>query len=302
MLPGAMEQAQPPLAAKHTSVLGVLCGAGAAFCWALGFVAARHGIDVGVSPFVLALHRYVWPGLLVLPLLAKSGFAEIRSVGWRHAFTLAIFGGLPLALLSYVGYVFVPLGHGGIIQPSCAALGGLFLARFVLKETLPARRLAGALIIVVGLAVIGAEALRTIGPHGVGGDLLFVTAGCFFATFGMLVRRWRIAAMQAVAITSVLSLVCLPFLAFSYDNLLAAGFWENLLQAIVQGALTGAGGTYLFTRAVFLLGVSRAALFPSLVSPFVLLIGFLALGVTPSLSQLVGLVLVLVGFRLTQRA
>lgn len=296
-----MDEAPPPVAVKHTTALGVACGAGAALCWALGFVAARHGIDVGVPPFVLALHRYVWPGLLVLPLLARSGFAEIRSVGWARSFTLAVFGGLPLALMSYVGYVFVPLGHGGIIQPSCAAVGGLFLARFVLREPLPPRRLAGALIIVVGLAVIGAEALRTIGAHGVGGDLLFVAAGCFFATFGMLVRRWRIAAMQAVIITSVLSLVCLPLVALTYDNLLAAGFWENLLQAIVQGALTGAGATYLFTRAVVLLGVSRAALFPSLVSPFVLLIGFLALGIVPSVSQLVGLVIVLLGFRLTQQ-
>jgi drug/metabolite transporter (DMT)-like permease len=286
---------------RHSTALGVACGAGAALCWALGFVAARHGIDVGVSPFVLALHRYVWPGLLALPLLAKSRFVEMRSLGWGRSFTLAIFGGLPLALSSYVGYLFVPLGHGGIIQPSCAALGGLLLARFVLREPLPARRLVGALIIVVGLAVIGAEALRTIGAHGVGGDLLFVAAGCFFATFGMLVRRWRIAAMQAVVITSTLSLVCLPFLAFSFDNLIAAGFWENLLQAIVQGALTGAAATYLFTRAVVLLGVSRAALFPSLVSPFVLLIGFLVLGIVPSGLQLVGLAVVLVGFRLTQQ-
>jgi drug/metabolite transporter (DMT)-like permease len=296
-----MDQMLPP-PVKHPTALGVLCGAGAALCWALGFVAARHGIDVGVSPFVLALHRYVWPGLLALPFLAKSGFAEIRSVGWRRSFTLAIFGGLPLALLSYLGYVFVPLGHGAIIQPSCAALGGLMLARFVLKEPLPARRVAGALVIVVGLAVIGAEALRAIGAHGVGGDLLFVAAGCFFAAFGMLVRRWQIEAMQAVAITSALSLLCLPFLALTYDNLIAAGFWENLLQAIIQGTLSGAGATYLFTRAVVLLGVSRAALFPSLVSPFVLLIGFLALGVVPSVSQLAGLAIVLVGFRLTQQS
>jgi drug/metabolite transporter (DMT)-like permease len=296
-----MDQTQPPPAIRQTMALGVLCGAGAALCWALGFVAARHGIDVGVSPVVLALHRYVWPGLLALPFLAKTRFAEIRSVGWGRGFILAIFGGVPLALLSYVGYVFVPLGHGGIIQPSCAALGGLILARVVLKEPLPPRRVAGALIIVVGLAVIGAEALRTIGAHGVGGDLLFVAAGCFFATFGMLVRRWRIAAMQAVAITSVLSLFCLPLLGFTYNNLVTAGFRENLLQAIVQGTLSGAGATYLFTRAVVLLGVSRAALFPSLVSPFVLLIGFLALGVVPTVSQLVGLVIVLAGFRLTQQ-
>ncbi len=277
------------------------CGAGAALCWALGFVAARHGIDVGMSPFVLALHRYVWPGLVLLPFVAASGLRDLAGMGWRRGFTLAVFGGLPLALLSYLGYLFVPLGHGGIIQPSCAALGGMILARFVLNEPLPARRVVGALVIVLGLAVIGAEAFRTIGAHGVGGDLLFVAAGCFFAVFGMLVRRWRVAAMQAVTVTSILSLVGLPMLFFTFDNMVAAGFWENLFQAVVQGTLTGPAATYLFTRAVVLLGVSRAALFPSLVSPFVLLIGFVALGIVPSVSQLVGLVIVVAGFQLTQR-
>jgi drug/metabolite transporter (DMT)-like permease len=294
-----MDLAPPPV--KHAKAVGVACGAGAALCWALGFVAARHGIDVGVSPLVLALHRFVWPGLVLLPFVAGSGWRNLGGIGWSHGFALAVFGGLPLALLSYLGYLFVPLGHGGIIQPSCAALGGMILARVVLKEPLPARRVVGALVIVVGLAVIGAEAFRTIGAHGVGGDFLFVAAGCFFAVFGMLVRRWRVAAMQAVAVTSILSLVGLPILLFTFDNMVAAGFWENLFQAVVQGTLTGPAATYLFTRAVVLLGVSRAALFPSLVSPFVLLIGFVALGIVPSVSQLVGLVIVVAGFQLTQR-
>jgi drug/metabolite transporter (DMT)-like permease len=286
---------------KHATALGVACGAGAALFWAFGFVAARHGIDVGVSPLILALHRFMWAGLALLPFAAAKGFSDLGGIGWRRGFTLALFGGLPLALLSYIGYVYVPLAHGGIIQPSCAALGGLTLARLIVKEPLPPRRVAGALTIVVGLVVIGAEALRTIGAHGVGGDLLFVAAGSFFATFGVLIRLWRVPAMQAVTITSVLSLVGLPILLFKFDNLLSAGFLENLMQAVVQGALSGAGATYLFTRAVVLLGVSRAALFPSLVSPFVLLVGFLALGVVPSVSQLVGLVIVVVGFRLTQK-
>jgi drug/metabolite transporter (DMT)-like permease len=197
--------------------------------------------------------------------------------------------------------VFVPLGHGGVIQPSCAALGGLILARLVLKEPLPPRRIAGALLIVVGLAVIGSEAVRTMGPQGILGDLLFVLAGCFFATFGILVRRWQIAPLRAAAITSVLSLTGLPLLLLGVDKLFASSFLENLMQAIVQGALTGAGATYLFARAVVLLGAGRAVLFPSLVPPFTLLVGFLALGEVPSASQLIGLAVVVVGFPLTQR-
>ncbi len=213
---------------------------------------------------------------------------------------LTLFGGLPLALWSYFGYVYVPLAHGSIIQPSCAALGGLLLARIVLHEPLPSRRIVGALIIVLGLVIIGAEALETMGRQGLFGDLLFVAAGSSFAMTGLLLRRWRLAPMRAAAVTSVLSLVGFPLLFFAYDNLLAAGWIENLLQAVVQGVFAGPGAIYLFARAVVLLGAGRAALYPSLVPPFTLLIGYFALGEVPSLWQFVGLGIVVIGFRLTQ--
>ena len=292
---------EPALTAKYATAWGVACGAGAALFWAFGFIAARQGVTSGLSPLVIALHRFTWPGLALLPLVAKNNFADLRMIGIGRGVALALFGGLPLALLSYVGYIFVPLGHGAVVQPSCAALGGLILARLVLKEPLPPRRIAGAIAIVIGLAVIGAEALRTIGAHGVLGDLLFVAAGCCFAVFGVLVRHWRLGAVRATAVTSVLSLVGLPILLGSFSNMLAAGFYENLMQAVVQGALAGAGAIYLFTRAVVLLGAGRAVLFPSLVPPFTLLIGYLTIGEAPTVSQVVGLIIVIAGFQLTQR-
>ncbi len=290
-----------PWASKSATARGIACGAGAALFWALGFVAARQGVTAGLSPLVIALDRFAWPGLALIPMLAADRFGDLRRLGWRRSAALALSGGLPLALFSYIGYLFVPLGHGAIIQPACAAVGGMLLARLVLKEALPARRIVGALAIVAGLAVIGAEALGTMGAQGVLGDLLFVAAGSCFAVFGMLLRLWQIPALPAVAVTSVLSLAGLPILLFSYANFLAAGFFENLLQAVVQGAFAGAGAIYLFTRAVILLGVGRAALYPSLVPPFTLVIGALALGEIPSVWQLIGLVMVVVGFRLTQR-
>jgi drug/metabolite transporter (DMT)-like permease len=291
----------PPQLAKHATALGVIFGAAASLCWALGFVAARQGVTHGLSPLVIALHRFIWPGMALFPMVAANGFRTIRVVGWQRSVALALTGGLPLALFSYIGYVHVPLGHGALIQPSCAALGGLLLARFLLKEPLPPRRIVGAVTILAGLAVIGAEALHTLGSSGVFGDLLFVAAGSCFAMFGILLRLWLVPAMRAVAITSVLSLAGLPVLLFSFDNMVAAGFAENLMQAVVQGALAGAGAIYLFTRSVVLLGASRAVLFPALVPPFTLLVGFLALGEVPSVSQLIGLVIVIAGFRLTQR-
>jgi drug/metabolite transporter (DMT)-like permease len=291
----------PPLPA---TAAGIACGAGAAAFWAAGLVAARHGIAIGFSPADIVFHRFVWAGLVALPFLARTGLGDLGGVGWVRGILLTLFGGPVLALFSYAGFLLVPLAHGGLIQPSCAALGGLMLATLVLKEKLPAYRAAGAAVIVAGLAVIGGEALVTIGAHGLLGDLSFVTAGTMFAIFGMLLRLWRIAPIRAVAITSVVSLVDLPvhWLAFGFERMIAQGLLENLAQLVAQGVFAGAGATYLFTRSVVLLGAGRAAVFPSLVPGFTLLIGFLVLGEVPSLAQLAGFAIVLIGFRLTQKS
>jgi drug/metabolite transporter (DMT)-like permease len=267
-------------------------------------VAALHGVAIGLSPFDIALHRLIWAGLFFLPFVRHGGAADVAGVGWGRSIALTVFGGPPLALVSYAGFLLVPLGHGGVIQPSCAALGGLLLSAVILKDKLLATRVAGAIGIVLGLVIIGYEALSTFGAGGVLGDLCFVVAGLLFATFALLLKLWRITPIRAVAITSVLSLVMIPIQAvfFGFDRLIAVGFFENLIQAVVQGAFSGAAATFLFTRAVVLLGASRAAVFPTLVPPFTLLIGVLFLGSVPTAFQLVGMVVVLIGLALTQRS
>jgi drug/metabolite transporter (DMT)-like permease len=287
-----------------TIAIGVACGAGAALFWAAGFVAARHGIDIGFTPADLTFHRCFWAGVVLLPLAWRTGLRDLNGIGWGRGIVLTFFGGLGISFVSYSGFPLVPLGHGGIIQPSTAAVLGLLLSTIVLHERLPAKRATGALVIVAGLIVIGGEAITTIGVHGVAGDLLFVLAGTFFATFGMFLRKWRVIPTRAMVATSVISLVILPIYGAlaGFERIIALGFWENLLQAILQGLLAGPGAIYLFTRAVVLLGAGRAAVFPTLVPPCVLLIGWIALGIVPSVLQLIGLAIVLIGFRLTQRS
>src|SRR5271156_6325974 len=140
---------------QKRALLGVACGLGAALCWALGFVATRHGLKVGFTPADLLMHRFLWSGLAFLPLVIRAGFRDLCGIGWSRGMVLMVLGGPVMSIISYTGFLLVPLGHGSVIQPSCATLGGLFLATVLLRERISFSRFFGAVVIVVGLAVIG---------------------------------------------------------------------------------------------------------------------------------------------------
>ena len=285
-------------------IIGIVCGTLAALAWAAGFVVAKHGIQVGFSPADLAFHRFFWSGLLMLPLIVREGLRNLSGIGWGRGFVMTVLSGPPQSLLAYSGFILVPLGHGTTIQPACAALSGLVLASLVLHEKATFQRVIGGAIIIVGLLMFGAESLATIGGAGVGGDLLFATAGFFWATFGTLLRLWNVPGTRAVMAVGAVSLIVLaPIYLFIYgvSGLARQSLFENLLQAVVQGGLAGSLPIYLFAHAVIALGGGRAATFPALVPVFGAIIGFFALGVVPSLAQFVGMLIVLVGFNLALR-
>jgi drug/metabolite transporter (DMT)-like permease len=281
-----------------------LCGIAAAAAWAGGFVVAKHGINIGFSPADLALHRFLWSGLLLMPVVLRAGIRDLGGIGWVRGFIVTILSGPTQALLAYTGFILVPLGHGTTIQPATAALCGIVLAAIVLRERLSASRILGGLAITAGLMVFGYESLMTIGTHGIGGDLLFFAAGAFWACFGILLRQWNISGTRIVATVGAISvLVFAPLHAVlvGYEGIWRMGWAENLLQIVAQGIVAGVLPIFLFARAVMLLGAGRAATFPALVPGFAVVIGYLALGVIPSAAQLIGLAIVLVGFRLTLR-
>jgi drug/metabolite transporter (DMT)-like permease len=289
---------------RATLIIGATCGALAALSWAGGFVAAKHGVQIGFSPADIAFHRFFWSGLLLLPTFFRAGIRDLGGIGWGRALALTLVGGPAQALLAYTGFILVPLGHGTTIQPATAALSGLLLAALFLGESVSPRRIAGAAAIIAGLLVYGAESLTTIGSSGVVGDLLFVSAGLSWAIFGTLLRQWHVPGMRAVVAIGVVSIVLLApvyFLFGGWGQLARHGLFENLLQIVMQGIFAGPVATYLFAHAVMALGAGRAGTFPALVPVFGVIVGFLALGVVPSLAQLIGLAIVLIGFQFTLR-
>src|SRR6266581_341520 len=81
-----------------------------------------HAIDIGFTPADITFHRCFWAGVVLLPLALRDGIGDLNGIGWGRGIVLTFFGGLGIAFVSYSGFLLVPLGHGGIIQPSTAAL------------------------------------------------------------------------------------------------------------------------------------------------------------------------------------
>jgi len=290
--------------APNAKLIAIGCGIGAAACWAVGLVTARHGIAIGLSPADLAFHRFMWSGLILLPLALRWGMRDAGGIGWGIGILLMVLGGPGLSILSHAGFILAPLGHGAVIQPATATLGGLLLATLILREPLSRARVAGALTIVGGLVVMGIDALLNIGMHALGGDLSFVTAGICWATMLTLLRLRNIDSVRATVIISVLSLLIyapMHALLFGFDNMIAAGWKENLIQIVAQGILSGPLATYLSARAAYVLGTGRGATFSALVPGMTMLIGVAALGEMPTLLQLAGLGVVALGFRLVMK-
>lgn len=285
-------------------VVGTLCGIAAAAFWAAGLVAAKHGVAVGLTPADVAFHRFVWSGVFLVPALWRMGIPDLGGAGWTRGLIVLLLAGPLQAIASYTGFTLAPLGHGAVIHPASAALGGLLLATFILKEPLSRARLIGVIAIVCGLVVFAGEAITSIGLHALAGDSMFATAGLLWAVFTICLRRWRMDGMHAAIIVGALSLfIYAPLHAaiFGFHTMIAAGWLENLIQVAVQGVFAGLLALFLFARAVSALGAGRASTFPTLVPGLTMLIGFLALGDIPTPMQLLGLAIVVVGFRFAMK-
>ncbi len=197
---------------------------------------------------------------------------------------------------------YVPLGHGALIQPSCAALGGLLLARFLLKEPLPPRRIAGAVTILAGLARdrrrgaaapwarAACSAICCSSPPAPALRSSACCCGCG------LFRRCARSRSPACCRSPACRCCCSASTIWWRPGLpkICCRPWCRARSPAPAPSICSPARSCCS-------GASRAVLFPSLVPPFTLLVGYLALGEVPSVSQLIGLVIVVVGFRLTQR-
>lgn len=282
---------------------GFLCGSIMALGTSLSFASARAGILGGLGAVDMIFARYIVAGAIMLPLLVRYGVRDFAGIGFRRSLILTLLGGAPFALLQTGGYGFAPLAHGAVIAPATVTIVSTIGAAVFLRERLSRNHLVGVAVVLTGILLIGWDGLlQPAGERAWLGDLLFFASSVLWAGFTLLLRHWRLPALQATAVVVVLSCVMTTpiYLAtMGIAHLQALPLGMLAVQGLVQGGLQGAITMVAYSQAVIFLGVSRAVLFPALVPALSVLVGIPIVGEIPSSLQIGGLCLVTLGLLTT---
>ena len=253
--------AAPP--ASSRAAAGVGWALLAVVIWSGWFVVTRHAVagrGTLAAADLVAL-RFGISGLLLLPVLLRRA-APLPMRAWREGVWFVAGSGAPFALVLSLGLRFAPASHAAALTPGTVPLFAAGFGALLLREWPGRVRAAGLLLIAAGAAAI---VLVGGGGAALPGHLAFLACGAAWGLSTVQMRRAGISALDATALTCVISLLYVPPYLLSGVSRLAAAPWQELaLQAVYQGVLASAVALLAFNRAVALLG-PRAPGFTALV-------------------------------------
>ncbi len=156
-------------------------------------------------------------------------------------------------------------------------------------------------IVVFGVICIGGYALianRAAGEWR--GDLLFLVAGLFFASFTVVQRRSGITPWHATALVNCLSGLLFTPIYFLWlkPNIFTAPPSDVAVQIVAQGVAVAILGMFFYTEAVRRLGAPRAAIFGALALALAVLMGMFVLKEVPARLTVAGIPLAMMGVSL----
>jgi drug/metabolite transporter (DMT)-like permease len=232
--------------------IGLACAYSVLFIWAGFILVSRFSAKGALTSWDMAALRYGGAFLTALPIVLRHGWPRVQSGQAVVIVATAAFG---FPLLAFAGFQFAPASHGGVMLPGMLPLQIALLLWLVLGERWTRGRVVSLGLVLLGVVLLARD---TFGDHPGAwrGDLLLFWGSFSWAIYTLLVRLWRIPALQAtLAIALFAAPVYLPiWLAFLPSHIGAAPVGEVLFQLVYQGGLAVVLAGFLFTRALAALG------------------------------------------------
>ncbi|MBL8701060.1 MAG: DMT family transporter [Alphaproteobacteria bacterium] len=280
--------------------IGVAAGLATALLWGSWAVVSRLGVLGALDPWDISVLRYLVSTAVLAPVLLRRGAISRRGVlgvPWRAVAALSLTGGPPYMLVVLTGLGMAPASRHAVFGSGMMPLLTLAFSALLLSERPSAVRIAGTALATAGVVLTVLHGLTASEARLGFGEALFFLSAVLWAGYTVASRIWQVPALPAVAILSLVGAVLLipVYLSLVGPRFLAAPAVEILGQAVFQGLVTGLLATFLYMRAIEILGPARASLFVALVPPIATVSAWPILGERPGLVTLAGVALVSLG-------
>ena len=280
------------------------------FFWGCNAIAGQLAAGE-ITPMQHVFLRWVLVTAMVWPFFGADAMAALPAVRSRLAaiVAMAVIGFTGFNILFYIASTHTTALNVGILQgsiPVFVILGGM-LVHQARVGVLQAVGILLTLMGVVAVATRGDPAAALFVGMNIG-DMIMLLACGLYAIYILLLKT-RPPMSGAVFFTlmcPIAALTSLPPVAIEAWMLAGPDYpWptpKGLAIAVFVAIFPGLLAQQFFLRGVDLIGPSRAGVFTNLVPVFASLLAVLVLGQTFAVYHVIGLLLVLSGIALAQRA
>ncbi|MBU2999419.1 DMT family transporter [Roseovarius nubinhibens] len=275
---------------------------GLAAVWGGSFVFAEIALRE-LGPMTITLHRVGWAAPLLFVLVRLKRLALPR--GWRIWGSYLVMGALNNAIpftLIFWGQTALEGGLASILNATTAVFGAVVAGLLLRDEPLLPRKLIGAALGVLGVAVVvGADALGTLSLRNLA-QLAVLAAALSYA----LASVWaRVRLGDQPPLVNAFGMI-----AGSTILMIPAALWSDGLPDLALAPATWAalaGLSLLSTVLAYLLyfailrraGAANLTLVTLLIPPFAIFLGWLVLGEALPASAWIGFAVIALGFLVT---
>ena len=285
-------------ATSREPLLGLFAGLLVLFIFSGTLVVSRVGAINALTIYDVAALRFGIAAVCVAPFLGKVRWTNLT---WRRAMTLATVGGAVFVLFLLGGFVFAPVADGGIVVNGAMPVFAALMSWLIFGEGLGRWRMAGIVLIVIGVVATGWDALKFGAPGQSRGQLVFLGAAACNSGFLTAVRGWRIGALDSLVVVMGLNgLIYLPIWWLLLPSRLTDAPWQEIaLQGVYQGIIAAFIAGFMIAYAARTLGSTRQAAIMSGAPALALLMAIPLLGEIPSWISVAGAVVVTAGILVT---
>ena len=264
------------------------------------FAISRHALLHGLTSHDMLALRFLTAGLLLLPVFLKggvlAGLGTCAGIGWGRGLLLTVMSGFPMSYMVMTGLSYSPAAHGATIGPGTVTVIGIVGSVILFGNKVTPRLLLGILSVLIGLGTLAYAGTVHAASGVLRGDLCFLAVGLLWGGYPLAMQYWKLDALKATAVVSVLSMAYLPIYGlFFFRGFDVAPWWVLVLHAINQGVLNIIVGLWIWGWAARVLGAAVVGRFPPLIPVAGTLLAIPILAEIPGPAQIIGIALIVGG-------